>query len=180
MNVITKQDIINAIQRTAKGNGGKPLGRDRFSGETGIKPYDWQKYWARFGDAQKEAGFAPNTLTPKYSDDFLFNKLISLTRKIGKVPTFGELQLEKNNNLEFPTSGCFFETKEQKIKLIKKLSEWCQKNKGYDDIIALCNPFLQESIGKDNIEEDSPIKFGEVYLFKSGRYYKIGKTYDTV
>lgn len=57
MGVQTKQDIIDAIHQTAKANGGRPLGEARFKKETGINSYDWGKYWARFGDAQKEAGF---------------------------------------------------------------------------------------------------------------------------
>ena len=48
MSNITKQNILEAIQRTAKENGGVPLGRERFEKETGIKPYDFGKYWAKF------------------------------------------------------------------------------------------------------------------------------------
>jgi len=59
MSVITKQDILLAIQRTAKENGGKPLGLARFEAQTSINPYDWGKYWAGFGDAQKEAAARP-------------------------------------------------------------------------------------------------------------------------
>jgi hypothetical protein len=50
---MTKEEILNEIRRTAKENSGKPLGQNRFLKETGINPYDWGKYWARFGDAQK-------------------------------------------------------------------------------------------------------------------------------
>jgi hypothetical protein len=58
----TKQEILEEVRRTAKENSGKPLGVARFEKETGINPYDWGKYWARFGDAQEEAGFEPNVL----------------------------------------------------------------------------------------------------------------------
>ena len=44
--MLTKQDIIIAIQKTAKENGGTPLGMARFEQETGIKVYNWKKYWA--------------------------------------------------------------------------------------------------------------------------------------
>jgi hypothetical protein len=36
-----KEHIIAEIQRTAAANGGRPLGRLRFEGATGIKPQDW-------------------------------------------------------------------------------------------------------------------------------------------
>ena len=181
MNNVTKQDIINTIRRTAKENGGKPLGRDRFSDETGIKPYDWGKFWSRFGDAQREAGFIPNILTPALTDEFLFEKIIGLMRKLGKFPTYGELRIEKNNDVEFPQSRCFFDTKEQKRKLATKIVEWCRDKSDYDDVVKFCMPILEESSKKGNIDDTATTKeVGEVYLFKSGRYYKIGKTYDTV
>ena len=65
---MNKQDILDAIKRTARENNGIPLGRQRFEKETGIKPYDWHKYWPKFGDAQRERGFNPNTLNPAYND----------------------------------------------------------------------------------------------------------------
>lgn len=53
-----KQHILNEIRRTAKANGGDPLGRERFLTDTGIKQSDWYgKYWIRWGDAVREAGF---------------------------------------------------------------------------------------------------------------------------
>ena len=64
--MVSKEKIIEEIKRTAKENGGKPLGMARFEKETGIKIYDWKRYWARFGEAQKEAGFLPNQLQGPY------------------------------------------------------------------------------------------------------------------
>lgn len=43
---------MEEIGRTAKANGGDPLGRERFLTDTGIKQSDWYgKYWIRWGDA---------------------------------------------------------------------------------------------------------------------------------
>lgn len=179
MSHLTKQGILKKIQRTANENGGVPLGANRFSKETGIKQYDWQKYWPRFGDAQKEAGFDPNTLQKAYDDEFIINKMIGLIRKIGKFPTHGELRIEKNNDPEFPSSGSLFDTKKQKRELAIKISEWCKKESGYEDIIELCTPVIEE-LSEEKEPNDVSIAVGEVYLFKSGRYYKIGKTNDTV
>ncbi len=174
----TKQDIIVAIRQTAKENAGKPLGERRFSDATGIKPYDWKKFWPRFGDAQKEAGFIPNTLTPAHTDDFLFGKIIGLMRKLGKFPAHGALRVEKSKDPDFPYSGCFFQTKEQKRELVAKIIEWCKGKKGTDDIIGFCAPVLEESSNREDFDVTETIS--EVYLFKSGRFYKIGKTKDTV
>ena len=86
MSSITKQDIIEAIRRTAKENGGLPLGINGFADETGIKPYDWKKFWARFGDAQKEAGFVPNQLQSAYDNNFIIKKMIGLIPKFYRPP----------------------------------------------------------------------------------------------
>lgn len=131
----TKKDIIEAIRRTAKENGGKPLGVARFEKETGINPYDWGKHWARFGDAQKEAGFVPNQLQAAHDDTFLIEKIIGLARKLGKFPTYREIQVEKNNDAEFPDKGAFYRlgAKEQ---FAAKVIEFCKNKKDYDDIFA--------------------------------------------
>jgi hypothetical protein len=64
-----KQHILEEIKRTARENGGRPLGLDRFWKATGIKEFDWRgKHWENFGDAQEEAGFPRNSkaLTTRY------------------------------------------------------------------------------------------------------------------
>ncbi len=176
-----KQDILNAIRQSAKENEDIPLGVSRFEKETGIKKYHWQKYWAKFGDAQKEAGFVPNQFKSAYSDKFIIKKMIILIRKLKKFPTPAELRIEKNNDPEFPNTKTLFETKEQKYNLATTIIEWCKEESGYDDIIKFCTPILGESKKIKNLDGGNVCQtLGEVYLFKSGRYYKIGKTNDTV
>jgi hypothetical protein len=54
-----KQFILSEIKRTAEANAGVPMGRDRFSQETGIRANDWEgKLWARWGDAVREAALS--------------------------------------------------------------------------------------------------------------------------
>ena len=67
---MTKSHILAAIKRTAAANGGEPLGQMKFFKETGIKKTDWYgKYWARWGDAIKEAGFSPNQMRDALETD---------------------------------------------------------------------------------------------------------------
>jgi Meiotically up-regulated gene 113 len=176
----TKQEILDEIKRTAKENGGKPLGALKFESETGIRPYDWQKFFARFGDAQQEAGFAPNQLNSAHTEDFIAEKMIGLMRKLGKFPTHGDLRIEKNSDPEFPHSQSLFDTKERKRMLAARITKWCEEKGGYDDILAFCAPILEKSKKEDSDASDVDQALGEVYLFKHGRYYKIGKTNDTV
>lgn len=178
MSSLTKQDILDAIRRTAKENGGVPLGTRRFEKETGINPYDWGKHWARFGDAQIEAGLPPNQRQGAYGDNFLIEKLIGVVRKLDKFPTYGEIQVERNRDNELPDKGVF-QRLGTKAHLARRVIDYCRNNNGYDDVIHFCEAVLREP-RKETDSIDPNIRIGEVYLFKSGRYYKIGKTIDTV
>jgi len=171
--------ILKEICRTAEANGGRPLGVARFEAETGIKPWDWERFWARFGDAVKEAGFVPNQLQRAYDERFVFEKLIGLTRKLGKFPSSREVTTAKNDDAEFPTKKVF-QRMGSKAQLATKVLEYCRGRDGYDDITAFCSAVLIKPHTDSSDDDKLGDLFGEVYLFKSGRYYKIGKTKDTV
>src|SRR3989344_5907580 len=68
--VVTKPSV-QTIQKIAKENGGVPLGKGRFQKETGINEYECLKFWPSFGEAQREAGFEPNTLQVAHSIELL-------------------------------------------------------------------------------------------------------------
>lgn len=178
MSNITKQDMLDAMRRTAKENGDNPLGKARFEKETGIKNYEWGKYWARFSEFQKEAGFSPNVLQGAYNDEFIFEKVIGVIRKLNKFPTYNELRIERTHDSKFPNRHVFgkFGSKQG---LAKKVFQYATDKSGYEDILLLCEPILEKS-SRGESGNDSNISIGEVYLFKSGHYYKIGKTHDTV
>lgn len=177
--MLTKDSILKEIQRTAKENGGAPLGRGRFEKETGIKMYEWNKYWARFGDALTEAGYTPNQLQQAYDDEHLFAILIEIIRKLKKFPTYAEIRLERQNNPKIPVANSFqrLGTKEETT---AKLIEYCLKNKDLEDVLKVCYQY-KDSLGvRNHTVDNSFVNTGEVYLFRSGKYYKIGKTNDTV
>jgi hypothetical protein len=68
--------ILSEIRRCAEASGGLPPGKARFEAETGIPESFWaSRYWARWGDALREAGFDPNVMQQPYSDDHLLQKL---------------------------------------------------------------------------------------------------------
>jgi len=177
-----KEDILAEIRRTAQENGGKPLGYKQFEYITGIKPYDWTKYWARFGDAQQEAGFEPNTFITAYGDDYLLDKLAGLTQELGRFPTQAQSRMKAYNDPNFPNPKTFrrFGSKHQ---VLTKLLAYCSDSKKYATIVSLLNDELATTPNTpdNHMEANSgDTQYGFVYLFKSGRYYKIGMTKDTV
>lgn len=101
-------------------------------------------------------------------------------RKLGKFPTYREIEVEKGNDANFPDKGAFYRwgTKEQ---FATKVAAYCKDKNGYDDIVKLCQSIFEKSSQKDFINNSNiNQRLSEVYLFKSGHYYKIGRTNDTV
>jgi hypothetical protein len=110
----------------------------------------------------------------------MIEKVIGLMRKLGKFPTFREIKVEKSNDPEFPSNSAFSRlgSKEQ---LATKITEYCKDKDGYEDVIQFCNSIIGNSNESENHDEsDISQVVGSVYLFKHGKYYKIGKSNDTV
>jgi hypothetical protein len=174
----TKEEIIEEIKRTAKENEGVPLGARRFEKETGITCYEWGQHWARFGDALLAAGFPPNPFQGAYPDEFLIQKVVALARKLGSFPTFRDFAVAKSNDPGMPDKKSF-QRFGSKHEIVQKVAAYCQARSGFDDVIQLCSPILSSPPRKEAGTPDADAA-GEVYLFKSGKYYKIGKTFDLV
>jgi len=172
-----KQHIINEIKRTAEANGGVPLGIDRFFTETAIRRSDWHgKYWARWGDALKEAGYQPNKLQGPYDNEFVVKKMISFIRELGKYPVMAELRLKQKKDNEFPSHNVFTRVG-KKADLANKIIEYCENKDGFDDIVEICKPIAAQGQFSKPTTPAGPLPItGCVYLMKSGRYYKIGRT----
>jgi hypothetical protein len=171
-----KQHIINEIKRTAEKNGGLPLGTERFFSETGIRKPDWYgKYWARWGDALIEAGYDPNKFRGAYEDQWIIEKFISLIRELGKYPVGGELRLKAKQDKDFPSHNVFSRVG-GKNELAKKILEYCGNKGGFDDIVKICEPIVSDDKAVSNVAKEEQVEIGYVYLIKSGRYYKVGRT----
>jgi hypothetical protein len=86
--------ILNEIRRLAKENGGKPVGREVFRQQTGIRHHQWHGvYWSSWSAAVSEAGFEPNTMDSAFDRDFLLESLATVARAKRKFPTAAELAL---------------------------------------------------------------------------------------
>jgi hypothetical protein len=169
-----KHHILEEIKRTATANNGEPLGVARFLQETGIKETDWHgKFWARWGDALREAGFQPNQFNKAYPEDGLIEKFIYLIRELGRFPVSGELKMKARTDEGFP-SHSVFKRLGSKQQLAKKILSYCETHAGYEDITALCAPIVSEDISPS--DDVSEVTIGFVYLMKSGVYYKVGRS----
>lgn len=177
--MFTKEHIIAEIQRTAQQNAGKPLGIERFRSETGIKPSDWQgKFWVRWGDALAAAGFPPNQLQGPRSDNDLLESLAAFVRQLGHFPVANEIKMKARNDPGFPWHNTFARFG-KKQELAAHLRDFCLA-RGDEDIADICATVLKGSnkTARDtqSLPSDNNAQLGYVYLMKSGRYYKIGRT----
>ena len=176
---MTKEKILEEIRRTAKANGGKPLGWRRFEEEAGVGYYGWYgKYWTRWGDAVREAGLEPNQMATAFDDEYLLEKLVLLTRELGRAPVQGDMLLAARRDKSFP-SDKVFRRLGQKRDLISRIVTYCE-SKGYPDVAALWKAVKIRPVKTSNNEVSvEPLgTLGYVYLLQHGsrREFKIGRT----
>lgn len=179
--MVTKDHILSEIRRLAEANGGTPLGRNRFSDETGIREADWLgRYWARWGDAIREAGLEPNQLRGRTDEAEAIRFLAVETRKLGHLPTYVELKMRRRSDPSFP-SVSVYERLGPKAKLASRVATFCESHSDFGDVLAIVAPLLEgEGAGtEEKVKADEPGELGYVYLLKSGRHYKIGRTNST-
>lgn len=174
---MNKQYILDEIARTASQNGGIALGRERFFQETGIKESDWLgKFWARWGDAVKEAGCVPSKLNAPMNEEALLVSYIALVREFRRLPVVSEIKLKAKQMPGFPSHNTFrkFGNKAQQI---QKLIEYCEGKPGYSDVLAIARASASEQIEAPmDAAESREQTIGFVYLLKATRFYKIGRS----
>jgi hypothetical protein len=178
MTTMTKQHILSEIRRTAAANGGVPLGVQRFFTETGVKESDWRgRFWARWGDALKEAGFQPNEFTSARTGEDLLNNLAGLVRELGRFPVKGEIQLKARSDPKFPSHNTFRRLGGKRA-LAAQMERFC-RDRGENDRAELCAVAAKTDDAEDAEgvpEETTAGELGYVYLMKAGRFYKVGRT----
>lgn len=175
--MISREHILSEVARAAAANGGKPLGRLRFFTVTGIKESDWRgTYWARWNDVLRDAGFGPNVLVEPTDDNVLLDHLARLARELGRFPVNSEMRLKKRTDPSFPNDKTY-DRFGSKSDLVRRMREFAATNPTFSDLLPLIDAELTVSAPKKVASEPSDaIVLGTVYLLKSGRFYKIGRS----
>lgn len=173
---VTRQHILNEVRRTAEANGGKPLGRLRFFRETGIKESDWSgTYWARWNDVLRDAGYGPNALVEGRDDDTLLARFADLAIELGRIPVPSEMRLKKRTDPTFPNDKTYSRFG-GKMELLTRLRDYCAKHEKYAPLISQIDAVNPKAEDDDLDDTDSAVEFGAVYLLRSGKFYKIGRS----
>ena len=175
---MTKEQILEAIQLTTETNNGTPLGIDKFFEKTGIRKEDWYgKIWVKWSDAVKEAGFKPNTFSsPAYDTEWMLRMVAEYTRELGQFPTKPEFKIKNHNDKSFPTYTTLNKQLGSKAEVISKVAAYCYRTNGFEDVYSICNSLIIEPSSTVSSEQVLDEPLGYVYLIKSGKFFKIGKS----
>ena len=154
----SRSEILNEIRRTARANGGTPLGIKRFCDVTEI-PMEkiLGVYWARWSDACIAAGFSPNTLPRKYSRRHLLRRYAALTLQLGRIPTFDDLKLHRRSDPSMPSPTGYLRHFRTLKDLRDELAGFCEKYGEFADVIPLLREWEARKYPSPPAEEDDDV-----------------------
>jgi len=168
-----REEILEEVRRTAKMNGGKPLGAVRFERVTGIGVSTWIRYWPRFADLQREAGFQPNGMRVPYEHGFLYEKLVEVIREIERFPSNRELLHRMYSKEDFPSPTAFRKLGDR-ARIIHGLHGYCAAKPEHADVRELLSALLPHRARPTTAPAES---YGFVYMVEGHPgEYKIGHT----
>lgn len=151
----------------------------RFAAETGIRDRDWLgRFWARWSDALADAGFPPNEYQRRFDDDEVLAKLVEEIRRLGRMPTVAEMGLRRRADRSFPDAKVY-DRFGPKAAWPGRVVNYCRDRPEDADVLEIVTPLIVEDDAPEpEPEPEAGERFGFVYLLRSGRHYKIGRTLD--
>lgn len=172
-----KKIVLNEIRRIAAANGGRAPGSQLFATETGTSKGDWYPHiWIRWSDAVKEAGLEPNKFNERHVDNDLLEKYALYVKEIGRIPVSGDIRVKAKNDPLFPAHNALTRFG-SKWDLLEAVIQFVGENPNYDDVANLCKSYLETTPRRTKSRRlESQVDYGYVYLMKSGKHFKIGRT----
>jgi hypothetical protein len=170
---LTRESIIDNYRELVRERNGAPIGEGIFIRETGISKYYWRAgYWRTWSAFQAEAGYAPNAPNEKIPDDTLLHRFAELALERNEIPTQADMMLKKKEDPSFP-GRLTFNRFGDRAALLTKLADYCDGKDQFAPVLRL----LKEGIpGTVSHRLDVFRVKGFVYLLRSGKYYKLGRT----
>ncbi|MFT4086613.1 MAG: GIY-YIG nuclease family protein [Gordonia sp. (in: high G+C Gram-positive bacteria)] len=169
----TREEILTAVQE-AGGAEGKAPGRERFEAASGIRESHWRGiYWLSWSELVAEAGYTPNTMQgQRFTDAEILTYLAQFTRRLGRLPTFAELRMERTANADVPSDKSVARLGRQPD-ILAALRTHIERTPDLADVAEM----LPGST-VDHAVTNEPKSMGHVYLIRMGKFHKIGRTND--
>ncbi|MEX2306144.1 MAG: GIY-YIG nuclease family protein [Pirellulales bacterium] len=178
---ISREEIVAEIQKFVAANDGKIPGESTFVSATRIKQSVWKgRYWVRWTDAVREAGYDPNSMKRKIPDEEILACLAKFITELGYFPVLDEIKLHARKTSGSPAwatiqkrYGGMPETAAALLKFSRQTEDTVLEN--------LCKARLEREslkpVPASSGQHNKVAKVGFVYLKYSPslRLYKIGK-----
>jgi hypothetical protein len=170
---ISKDIIVKELQRISSDLGYLP-GKRLFERLSTVKESDWAgKHWSKWNDLVSAAGLEANERTQRIETPYILEKMVSLIRHYGRMPTSNDIRLYALGHKGIPTDktlGKHLGPKENWPSILLNL----MKDIGqYSDVVSILQSNGAASEADTiNIEESE----NYVYLLEFGEYYKIGSS----
>ncbi len=173
---LSKEAIVKAYQDLVKKRAGRLVGGAVFARETGISVYYWNGgYWRSWSAFQQDLGFKPNAPTARIDDQTLLQRFANLTVELRHVPTQADLKLKRKSDSSFPGEDRFRRWGNRDA-LLAKVREYCNGQPEYAEALDLLEADASASL---EARLSSFRIAGFVYLLRTGKHYKIGRTNAT-
>jgi hypothetical protein len=173
MKKLSAEAIIKSYTDMVRARGGVPIGERVFGRESGIPRYNWMGgYWRSWSAFQEAAGFSPNDATQKIPDEVLLRRFAELAVERGAIPTEADLNLKRKTDPSFP-GKLVFRRWGGRDALVTAAIEFCEANSEFESALAVLREGSDDNLNRRLASLDIN---GFVYLLRSGKHFKIGRT----
>src|SRR5437016_3148576 len=170
---LSKDSIIAAYKDLVRQWDGNLVGEGVFNRETGVSSYYWRGgYWRSWSAFQADSGYVPNSPTQRITDETLLQRFAELALDRKQIPTTADLSLKKKEDPSFPDKTVFRRWGNRSA-LLAKVAEFCEGKAPFAPVLELLTHGISNNL---NHRLDSFRIKGFVYLLRSGKYYKLGRT----
>ena len=173
---MTKEYIIGELLRVTQANEGNTVGRASFENGTGIRDYEWGRFWAKWNDLVRDAGLTPNKFETRLDNAFVLEKVALLAKRLGHFPSQAEMRLERIRDASFPSDRPLRRFG-GKSDLLKAVATLCNERAELADLLESITILSDLKMPKRRLAENNSKTSeaaGYVYLVRSDDVFKIG------
>jgi hypothetical protein len=173
--MMTKESILSEIRRLAKERDGR-VGLKAFLKATGIPEKQiLGRHWATWNEAVKDAGLeTASFMRPRSSEASVLEAITQLVARLQKWPTENEFSLARRSDSSFPSLKVIRRLRAEGT-LPAKLLAHCADRQELGSAREIAARQASSASKEGTPYERAPIQ-GYVYMLRSGRSYKIGRS----